>query len=286
MDGIEIEILEGNLLDIAGLSEASQNAPYEKHLMSQIYELENDFIINYQSLPQELQNLEKEAFENINKNLYKEIHEIENELETYSQINTKAEEKHENLETIYKSTIQKLKTELDKLVTVSKAFNNVKQQRLTLFYDCFNNLKVLIDETYADIMNCPGCIALLTTDNEDEPYLGGIRYICIPPNKKCPLQINLLSGGEQTLASLAFIFALNRLQNRFFNFIMLDEVDAALDSIHRQKLCEYIRNSSNCTQVVMISLNRTVILQGDLLIGVYRKVNNIQKLFDFKYFIS
>jgi len=52
-------------------------------------------------------------------------------------------------------------------------------------------------------------MALLTAENVEEPYLGGISYCCIAPGKPCkPMQS--LSGGEKTVASIALIIALHR----------------------------------------------------------------------------
>jgi chromosome segregation ATPase len=51
--------------------------------------------------------------------------------------------------------------------------------------------------------------AILTLENPDEPYLAGVRYSVQVPGKKC-VAMDCLSGGEATMASLAFMFALNR----------------------------------------------------------------------------
>lgn len=52
-------------------------------------------------------------------------------------------------------------------------------------------------------------MALLTTDDTDEPFCGGIDYCVILPGKPCR-PMSGLSGGEKTLASLALLLALRR----------------------------------------------------------------------------
>ena len=52
-------------------------------------------------------------------------------------------------------------------------------------------------------------VALLTTDDTDEPFCGGIDYCVILPGKPCR-PMSGLSGGEKTLASLALLLALRR----------------------------------------------------------------------------
>lgn len=51
--------------------------------------------------------------------------------------------------------------------------------------------------------------AILTLENPEEPYLAGVRYNVQVPGKKC-VAMDCLSGGEASMASLAFMFALNR----------------------------------------------------------------------------
>ena len=52
-------------------------------------------------------------------------------------------------------------------------------------------------------------MAMLTLVNSDEPYLDGVIYSVQVPGKKC-IAMDCLSGGEAAMASLAFLFTLNR----------------------------------------------------------------------------
>lgn len=51
--------------------------------------------------------------------------------------------------------------------------------------------------------------AILSAENPDEPYLGGINYNCVAPGKRFTSMDNL-SGGEKAIAALAFLFAIHR----------------------------------------------------------------------------
>lgn len=51
--------------------------------------------------------------------------------------------------------------------------------------------------------------AVLSPDNPDEPYLGGIAYSCVAPGKRFMTMENL-SGGEKCIAALALLFAIHR----------------------------------------------------------------------------
>lgn len=51
--------------------------------------------------------------------------------------------------------------------------------------------------------------AYLSVDNQDEPYLGAVRYSAVPPSKGFR-DIEQLSGGEKAVAALALLFAIHR----------------------------------------------------------------------------
>ena len=51
--------------------------------------------------------------------------------------------------------------------------------------------------------------AILTPDNPEEPYLGGINYNCVAPGKSF-MSMDNLSGGEKSIAALALVFAIHR----------------------------------------------------------------------------
>lgn len=93
--------------------------------------------------------------------------------------------------------------------------------------------------------------AYLSLTNADEPYLGGIKYDTIPPNKRY-MDIEQLSGGEQTVAALALIFAVHAFMPS--PFVVLDEMDAALDVVNVQRVARYIRNKQKDLQFIVISL--------------------------------
>jgi structural maintenance of chromosome 1 len=96
------------------------------------------------------------------------------------------------------------------------------------FCSCFEHVKGCIDVIYKELTSDPtrveqsvGGSAYLTLNNQDEPYLDGIKYDTIPPGKRF-MDMQNLSGGEQTIAALAILFAINSYSPA--PFIVLDEV--------------------------------------------------------------
>jgi len=60
-----------------------------------------------------------------------------------------------------------------------------------------------------------GGVAYLSLEDSEEPYNGGIKYHAMPPMKRFR-DMELLSGGEKTVAALALLFAIHR-----FVFVLL-----------------------------------------------------------------
>ena len=90
----------------------------------------------------------------------------------------------------------------------------------------------------------------------------------MPPMKRFR-EMELLSGGEKTVAALALLFAIH--SYRPSPFFILDEVDAALDNTNVTKVAKYIRKHANDKfQFIVISLKNTFYEHAQGLVGVYK----------------
>ncbi|KAJ3276363.1 Structural maintenance of chromosomes protein 1 [Terramyces sp. JEL0728] len=115
-----------------------------------------------------------------------------------------------------------------------------------------------------------GGTAYLSLEDSDEPYLDGIKYHAMPPMKRFR-EMELLSGGEKTIVSLALLFAIHSYQPS--PFFILDEVDAALDNTNVQKVLNYIkRQKGSSFQFIVISLKSGFYQDSDSLVGIYKDI--------------
>mmetsp|Transcript_66287 Transcript_66287/g.138163 ORF Transcript_66287/g.138163 Transcript_66287/m.138163 type:complete len:1268 (-) Transcript_66287:281-4084(-) len=163
---------------------------------------------------------------------------------------------------------------------LAKQFEEVKQKRCELFNDCFDHVKNCIDKVYKELTSDPtkveqsvGGSAYLTLNNQEEPYLDGIKYDTIPPGKRF-MDMTHLSGGEKTVAALALLFSINSFYPA--PFIVLDEVDAALDARNVAKVTRYISQRSAEQQCVIISLKERFYEKADGLVGICRDISGGQ----------
>lgn len=167
---------------------------------------------------------------------------------------------------------------------VTDEYNRVKGARCELFMKAFNHISGKIDKIYKQLTKSNthplGGTAYLNLDNEDEPFLHGIKYTAMPPTKRFR-DMEQLSGGEKTVAALALLFAIHSF--RPSPFFILDEVDAALDNLNVAKVAGFIRSKScggarltqdpeeGCGfQSIVISLKDSFYDKAEALVGVYR----------------
>ncbi len=102
--------------------------------------------------------------------------------------------------------------------------------------------------------------------NEDQgSWIAGIDIQATPPGKRLK-SIALLSGGERALTSIALICAI--MATNPSPFVVLDEVDAALDESNSKKFADILGHLSDKTQFIVVTHNRATMHQAGVLYGV------------------
>jgi len=95
------------------------------------------------------------------------------------------------------------------------------------------------------------------------------------PNKKIK-GLQMLSGGERSLTSIALLFAMSQVTPP--PFIILDETDAALDEANSKKYGDMVENLSKSSQLILITHNRETMSRANILYGVTMGSDGISKL--------
>ncbi len=117
--------------------------------------------------------------------------------------------------------------------------------------------------------------------SEPDPNAGpvGIEILATPPGKRLK-SIALLSGGERALTSIALICAI--MATNPSPFVVLDEVDAALDESNSRKFAEILGTLADRTQFVVVTHNRATMNQAHVLYGVTMGEDGVSKLLSVK----
>ncbi|MFH1522820.1 MAG: chromosome segregation SMC family protein [Patescibacteria group bacterium] len=109
--------------------------------------------------------------------------------------------------------------------------------------------------------------------------LAGIEIQATPPGKKIR-SISMLSGGERALTAIALICAI--ISANPSPFVVLDEVDAALDEANSERLSKILDNLSHKTQFIIITHNRATMRRANILYGVTMKEDGVSRLLSIK----
>jgi len=107
----------------------------------------------------------------------------------------------------------------------------------------------------------------------------GIDILATPPGKRLK-SVTLLSGGERALISIALICAI--MATNPSPFVVLDEVDAALDESNSRKFADIVDGLADRTQFVVVTHNRATMNQAHVLYGVTMGDEGVSKLLSVK----
>jgi len=203
----------------------------------------------------------------IERDYMEHLEELQKELETLNP-NMGAPEQHQ-MEADKLEEIRKQGEEANsKVNTLASKFEACKKERYERFMKCYRHVESVVQPFYKELTTYEGYeggSAYLDMDDVEEPYNGGITFTACPPGKRF-FPMDLLSGGEKSMASMALLFAMHSYQPP--PFMILDEVDAPFDRKNTDSLVRYLNKLK--FQCLVISLKDTFFKNSDSLVGVYK----------------
>lgn len=113
--------------------------------------------------------------------------------------------------------------------------------------------------------NDENVIVEMAESDEEKELKSGVEIELSLPKKKIN-SLELLSGGERSLVSIAVLFALISISPP--PFLLLDEVEAALDENNSRRFANLIREFSKKTQFIIVTHNRAIMEAADILYGI------------------
>ncbi len=113
-----------------------------------------------------------------------------------------------------------------------------------------------------------------------EPVLAGIDIHAQPPGKRIK-DISVLSGGERAMTSVALLCAI--MASNPSPFVILDEVDAALDEANSIRYADILEKLAERTQFMVITHNRATMGKGEVLYGVTMGDDGVSQLLSVKF---
>jgi chromosome segregation protein len=150
----------------------------------------------------------------------------------------------------------------------------VEQTANSKFRDTFDKVRENFKEVFKALFTEEDACDLRLTD-PDNVADSGIEIYAQPKGKR-PSTLTQLSGGEKTLTSTAFLFAIYLIKPA--PFCILDEVDAPLDDANVGKFTQMIRKFSNNSQFIIVTHNKQTMASVDVIYGVTMQELGVSKL--------
>ena len=214
------------------------------------------------------------------------INKTEKDLDSLGTVNYLASEDFESLNERYEnisSNVEELNLTKKELL---KYIGEIEEEIKFRIENSFNTISVNFEEVFEKLF--PGGKGSLRLTDSDNLLESGIEINVQPRGKKVK-KLSLLSGGEKSLAAIAFLFSV--FKSFPSPFYILDEVEAALDdaNLHRMlNLLEFVKNDA---QFIIVTHQQQTMQAGDVLYGVTMQPGSGSRVFtktkkDFESLIS
>ena len=282
----ELDDIEGQLDDIAShLDQARQQneewirkqtraeAKKEKvserlrHLQSQ---LTDQYQISYTEALEKAHELE-------NLNLAEqEVKDLEKAIRSLGPVNIEAidqyEEVHSRLDFLNSQRNDILSAKNLLLETITEMNDEVKERFKSTFEAIRESFKVTFKQMFGG-----GQADLILT--EGDLLTAGVEISVQPPGKKIQ-SLNLMSGGEKALSALALLFSIIRVKT--IPFVILDEVEAALDEANVKRFGDYLNRFDKDSQFIVVTHRKGTMAAADSIYGVTMQESGVSKIVSVK----
>ncbi len=203
-----------------------------------------------------------------------EAEKLKRRLEQMGEVNPTAIDAFTEMKARY-DFIMEQKTDLEKardslLATIEEVEITANTQFKETFEKVRENFIKVFKALFSPEDNCD-----LRLTNPEELADTGIEIYAQPKGKR-PSTLTQLSGGEKTLTSTAFLFAIYLIKPA--PFCILDEVDAPLDDANVQKFTQMIRQFSDNSQFIIVTHNKQTMASVDVIYGVTMQEAGVSRL--------
>ena len=195
--------------------------------------------------------------------LKKRISALDQQLQAMGDVNQRAVEEYDAEKARldeFDAEVARLTTEKSELLTLVAAIESKKREKIT---EVVTQVNTHFKQIYGELSG--GGEGEIALENPDDPLAGGLLIKARPVGKTVG-RLEQLSGGEKSLASLAFIFSMQRYDPS--PLYVFDEVDMSLDGLNAEFVGRMLRRNAERAQFIVISLRKVTLKFAHHLFGV------------------
>ncbi|MBN1280801.1 MAG: hypothetical protein JXA00_04045, partial [Candidatus Thermoplasmatota archaeon] len=198
---------------------------------------------------------------------------IEQTMQQLEPVNMRALEEYEHQMERKKKFDEDISHLNDQKKNLVKLVGEITSKKKERFFEVYNEINASFKEVYAQLSE--GGEAELLLENEESVFDGGLTIKARPHGKKV-LRLAALSGGEKSIASLAFIFAIQQYDPS--PFYVLDEIDMFLDGVNAEMVSRMIKRRAEHSQFISVSLRKIALKEANYLYGVTMHDSGISEM--------
>ena len=201
------------------------------------------------------------------------IGELKRAISSLGSINLGAIEEYQRVNERYtyltdqRDDVQRAKGELEEIIA------DITGEMKTIFAREFQTIDQAFGQTFTELFG--GGKATLELEDPEDILNCGIEIKVQPPGKALKI-ITLLSGGEKAFVAIALYFAI--LKVRPTPFVVMDEIEAALDDNNVARFAHYMRSMADKTQFIVITHRRGTMEEADVLYGVTMQEQGVSRM--------
>ncbi|HEL1840145.1 TPA: chromosome segregation protein SMC [Streptococcus suis] len=158
------------------------------------------------------------------------------------------------------------------LDTIHEMDDEVKER----FKVTFEAIRESFKQTFKQMFGGGSADLILTEGNL---LTAGVEISVQPPGKKIQ-SLNLMSGGEKALSALALLFSIIRVKT--IPFVILDEVEAALDEANVKRFGDYLNRFDKESQFIVVTHRKGTMAAADAMYGVTMQESGVSKIVSVK----
>ena len=158
------------------------------------------------------------------------------------------------------------------LDTIHEMDDEVKER----FKVTFEAIRESFKQTFKQMFGGGSADLILT---ENDILTAGVEISVQPPGKKIQ-SLNLMSGGEKALSALALLFSIIRVKT--IPFVILDEVEAALDEANVKRFGDYLNRFDKESQFIVVTHRKGTMAAADAIYGVTMQESGVSKIVSVK----
>lgn len=203
----------------------------------------------------------------------KRLTELRGRIRGLGAVNVAAIEEYEEVSGRYRFMKEQIDDAENAKKELTRLIAELSAKMSAIFTERFAGINRHFGEIFRELFG-GGHAELRLTDATD-PLETGIEIIVQPPGKIIK-NLSALSGGEQAFVAICIYFAILRVNPA--PFVLIDEIEAALDDVNVAKFAAYLHRMTDHTQFISITHRRGTMEQGDVLYGVTMEEEGISKL--------